>query len=550
MLKQINIKNLAIIEDVELSFSNDFTALTGATGAGKSLLIDSLKLIFGKRADNDLIRYNEEEATITAVFQRLNTQVKDYLSLMDIEGDEIIIERVLSRNKQNKILINNQPKTLNDLRMLGLLLGDIHEQHDTTKLLDPETALEILDSYGDSSKVINEYVTLKFSYDEILKRLHQAKSQTKENDELLDLYKYQYDELKKSKLNVNEKTELEEIISTLTHQTEILLNLQSSYEGISTLDDQNILYTSIQSLDKISSYHPNYLKLKERLDGIYYELSDIKESLFQEIDVLRDISVDELDYYQERYYFLEDLEKKYNKSIEELITYIQTLEEEILKRENFDLFIENLIKEKEKAFHNVYEKGLELSKIRKDFAKKLESDFVKHLRKLDIDYVDFKVHFNDNSLKTLYENGLDDVIFLISLNEGEPLKPFYKVASGGELSRSMLALKMLYGKSHDLGLMVFDEIDLGISGDAATKVAKSLKELSKERQIIVITHLPQVASKADIHYHIMKKVENKRTTTVIENLEGDSRLYRLAYMLSGKNLTEGALMHAKSLLEQ
>lgn len=550
MLKQINIKNLAIIEDVELSFSNDFTALTGATGAGKSLLIDSLKLIFGKRADNDLIRYNEEEATITAVFKRLNTQVKDYLSLMDIEGDEIIIERVLSRNKQNKILINNQPKTLNDLRMLGLLLGDIHEQHDTTKLLDPETALEILDSYGDSSKVINEYVTLKFTYDEILKRLNQAKSQTKENDELLDLYKYQYDELKKSKLNVNEKTELEEIISTLTHQTEILLNLQSSYEGINALDDQNILYTSIQSLDKISTYHPNYLKLKERLDGIYYELSDIKESLFQEIDVLRDISVDELDYYQERYYFLEDLEKKYNKSIEELITYIQTLEEEILKRENFDLFIENLIKEKEKAFHNVYEKGLELSKIRKDFAKKLESDFVKHLRKLDIDYVDFKVHFNDNSLKTLYENGLDDVIFLISLNEGEPLKSFHKVASGGELSRSMLALKMLYGKSHDLGLMVFDEIDLGISGDAATKVAKSLKELSKERQIIVITHLPQVASKADIHYHIMKKVENKRTTTVIENLEGDSRLYRLAYMLSGKNLTEGALMHAKSLLEQ
>lgn len=550
MLKHIKIKNLAIIEDVELSFSNDFTALTGATGAGKSLLIDSLKLIFGKRADNDFIRYNEDEAVVTAVFQNLNHNVKDFLSQMDIEGDEVTIERVLSRNKQNRILINDQVRTLNDLRTLGTLLGDIHEQHDTTKLLDPTTALEILDSYGDSSKEINEYVRLKFTYDETLKRLNQAKSQTRENDELLDLYKYQYDELKQSKLSISEKTELEELISTLTHQTEILLNLQSAYENLNTLDDQNTIYSSLQSLDKIASYHPNYTKLKERFDEVYYELTDIKESLFQEIDALRDISVSELDAYQERYYFLEDLEKKYNKSVEELIVYVGVLEEEILKRENFDLFIDNLTKEKEKAFHEVYQKGLALSKIRKDFAKKLEIDFVKHLKRLDIDYVAFSVHFNENVDQTLYEHGIDDIIFLISLNEGEPLKPFYKVASGGELSRSMLALKMLYGKSHDLGLMVFDEIDLGISGDAATKVAISLKELSKERQVIVITHLPQVASKADIHYHIMKKVENKRTTTVIENLEGDNRLYRLAYMLSGKNLTEGALMHAKSLLDK
>ncbi len=550
MLQQIKINNLAIIEDLEINFDSNFTALTGATGAGKSLVIDSLKLIFGKRADSDYIRFDKDEAIIKAVFSNLNIDVKDYLKTLQITNDKIIIERWISKKDRNKILINDKVVTLANLKELGLLIGDIHEQHDTQKLLDPQTAVNMIDSLGKNNDLLNEYVILRHNYIEAKLKYENALKKTTETNELLEDLKYQYDELIKANLKPDELTTIEQTILTLQNQKEIVDSLNEAYAKVKEIDDKNLIYDSFRTLNKISDYSKSFNEIKTRLENSYYELEDIIRILYSEIDLVNDYQMDELESLQNRKFFLEDLEYKYKRKVEDLITYVDVLQEEILKVENYDLFLEKLQENKKNAYDKAFKKGIILRNKRKETAKILEKDFVETLLKLAIDYVTFKVSFKETEDNILKEDGIDEIEFLISLNEGEPLKPFYKVASGGELSRSMLALKILYGKIHDLSLMVFDEIDLGISGDAASKVASELYQLSKQRQIITITHLPQVAAKAIKHFNIEKQVVSGRTNTIINDLDYDNRIYHLAYMLSGKNLTEGAILHAKELLKE
>lgn len=546
MLNKIRIKNLAIIEDIEIEFNSNFTALTGATGAGKSLVIDSLKLIFGKRADSDYIRYGETEAVVVAYFNNLNKKVIKYLSSLEINDNNLVIERWISKHDRNKIIVNDKQITLRELQQLGYLIGDIHEQHDTTKLLDPETALIMLDQLGQTEELKNKYILSRHKYIQTSNKYNNALIKTKQTEEKLEELKYELNELSKANLSIDELEQLEHQINVLSHQKEIVESLTESYINLKKIDDDVLIYNSFLTISKIKEINESYLNIHNRLESSYYELTDIKEELYDLINEAKDISLNELEIIQERYYFLKDLEKKYSKTIDELITYKLDVEEEILKIENYDEFLSKLKEDKIDSYNKAYKIALDLSKKRKQFATVLEKDFITILKRLDIDYVDFKVEFNKVDLK---EEGIDEITFLISLNEGEPLKPFYKVASGGELSRSMLALKILFAKIENLSLMVFDEIDLGISGDAASKVAYELLTLSNDLQIIAITHLPQVAARANKHYHIEKKIESNRTITIIKDLNNEDRLYHLAYMLSGKDLTEGALLHAKSLLE-
>ncbi len=548
MLKKIRIQNLAIIEDIEIEFNSNFTALTGATGAGKSLVIDSLKLIFGKRADSDYIRHGEDEAIVSAYFSNLNEHVIAYLKTLGIQSDELIIERWISRKDRNKILVNNKQSSLQDLRELGLLIGDIHEQHDTTKLLDPNTALQMIDDFGKTNTLLNDYVVARHLYLEAKNKYENAVKKTEQNIEKLDEYKYQYNELIKANLESEELSLLEQQITALTNQKEIIESLNKAYLSLKQIEDESLLYGGFQALEKIKDIALEYQEHYQRIESSYYELSDVKDGLYDALDKIKETSVYELESLQERYYFLKDLEKKYHKDIKDLIDYTYSLEDEILKIENFDAFLEKLNEQQLSLYQKAYEKGKKLSDKRKQVAYRLEKEFIEILKQLDISYVEFKVLFEDFK-GTLLEDGIDQVLFLISLNEGEPLKPFYKVASGGELSRSMLALKILYGRINMLSLMVFDEIDLGISGDAASKVAGALKELSNEIQIITITHLPQVAAIATDHFNIEKGILKGRTITVIKDLDEEERIYHLAYMLSGKVLTEGSILHAKSLLD-
>ncbi len=544
MLKKLKVKNLAIIEDLEIEFSSELTCLTGETGAGKSLIIDSLNLIFGKRADNDQIRYGEEEAYLSAHFINNNERVNNYLRQKELFKDDLIIERILSNKGNNKVLINDKLVTLQILRELSYLIGDIHEQHDTISLINPETSLELLNTLANLNKDLNEYTILKYDYEQRKKDYQEALKETVTKKEKLEELKDIQDELTKANFYEDEINSLKEQIDTLANQKEIVVNLEIIYQNLLKIDDENTLYDALKAVSLIEKY--NLKDIKERVESSYYELSDLKNEVYNKLDEVKDISLLQLESLEERYFFLKDIEKKYQKSLKELLKYLEDIEAEIFKNENFDGYLKMLKDKMEKAYQRVFEKAKHLSKKRKATALIIKDDFITLLKELDIKYVNFLVDFKEVELNN---NGIDEVTFLISLNEGEPLKPFYKVASGGELSRSMFAFKVLFAKINKLDLMVFDEIDMGVSGNAALKVATSLKKLANEMQVISITHLPQVASKASFHYHISKELINNRTKTVLELLSGENRVYKLAYMLSGSNLTEGALLHAKELLK-
>jgi len=545
MLKSLTIKNLAIIEDITIDFSSGLTCLTGETGAGKSLLIDSLNLIFGKRADSDLIRFGAEQAYIKAHFINLDEKITTYLKAQELPDKDLIIERVITIKGSNKVLVNDVLVTLQSLKELAFLIGDIHEQHDTASLINPETSLTILDAFGNLTEVLNSYLILKFNYEEKSKLYEHALKETIKQRDQLDKFKYYYDELTKANLVFDELTALKEQINTLRNKKEIVTNLEKAYENIKIITEEDLLYQSLKALQSLEKF--NLGNLQERVANSYYELYDLKGEIYQKLLEVKDVSLLELNNLEERYFFLKELEKKYQKPLNSLITYQEELQDEILKLENYDLYLEKLLKQKEKAYQEAFKSAEDISQKRQKLALMLEKEFIASLKNLAIDYVSFKVHFKKTELTN---NGIDDVIFLISLNEGEPLKPFYKTASGGELSRSMFALKMIYGKVHNLSLMVFDEIDLGVSGEASLKVADALEQLAKERQVIAITHLPQVASKASFHYHITKATNQERTTTNLKLLKGEERVYQLAYLLSGSKLTEGALLHAKELLKE
>lgn len=545
MLKSLTIKNLAIIEDITIDFSSGLTCLTGETGAGKSLLIDSLNLIFGKRADSDLIRFGAEQAYIKAHFINLDEKITTYLKAQELPDKDLIIERVITIKGSNKVLVNDVLVTLQSLKELAFLIGDIHEQHDTASLINPETSLTILDAFGNLTEVLNSYLILKFNYEEKSKLYEHALKETIKQQDQLDKFKYYYDELTKAKLVFDELSALKEQINTLRNKKEIVTNLEKAYENIKIITEEDLLYQSLKALQSLEKF--NLGNLQERVANSYYELDDLKGEIYQKLLEVKDVSLLELNNLEERYFFLKELEKKYQKPLNSLITYQEELQDEILKLENYDLYLEKLLKQKEKAYQEAFKSAEDISQKRQKLALMLEKEFIASLKNLAIDYVSFKVHFKKTELTN---NGIDDVIFLISLNEGEPLKPFYKTASGGELSRSMFALKMIYGKVHNLSLMVFDEIDLGVSGEASLKVADALEQLAKERQVIAITHLPQVASKASFHYHITKATNQERTTTNLKLLKGEERVYQLAYLLSGSKLTEGALLHAKELLKE
>jgi len=520
MLKSLTIKNLAIIEDITIDFSSGLTCLTGETGAGKSLLIDSLNLIFGKRADSDLIRFGAEQAYIKAHFINLDEKITTYLKSQELPDKDLIIERVITIKGSNKVLVNDVLVTLQSLKELAFLIGDIHEQHDTASLINPETSLTILDAFGNLTEVLNSYLILKFNYEEKSKLYEHALKETIKQQDQLDKFKYYYDELTKANLVFDELTALKEQINTLRNKKEIVTNLEKAYENIKIITEEDLLYQSLKALQSLEKF--NLGNLQERVANSYYELDDLKGEIYQKLLEVKDVSLLELNNLEERYFFLKELE-------------------------NYDLYLEKLLKQKEKAYQEAFKSAEDISQKRQKLALMLEKEFIASLKNLAIDYVSFKVHFKKTELTN---NGIDDVIFLISLNEGEPLKPFYKTASGGELSRSMFALKMIYGKVHNLSLMVFDEIDLGVSGEASLKVADALEQLAKERQVIAITHLPQVASKASFHYHITKATNQERTTTNLKLLKGEERVYQLAYLLSGSKLTEGALLHAKELLKE
>ena len=554
MLINLSVKNFAIIEDVNISFKSGLTVLTGETGAGKSLIIDSISLLLGERANSEMIRNGEEKATITGLFDFNNKRLSAYLDSLDIEhiDNKIEVNRTIS-NTKNVIRVNGKVISLNELKIIAKYLADIHEQFDMVKLLNKENYLDIVDGF--KYDLINEYKNIYLS------SLEKLKEKEKEYQSLVnqindikakrDSYEYALKELTSFDLKEGEEEEIDEEIELLNNFDKIYELLQESKEIIEK-DSLSDIYSIKENINKLSKYQSEYVEVYEKINDHYYELEAIYEDLIKKTDRL-DYDPKRIDDLIERKNSLSQLKKKYGKDTKELIEYQETLEKLLQSNEDLDISLKEKRDELSAQYDETYGYALNLSKVRQEVSLNIEKELMNNLKDLSLSSI-FKIVINtqkkdDNlSLSIFNENGIDDIDFYIETNIGEGLKPLSKVVSGGEMSRIMLAIKVLFIKSQKISTVIFDEIDTGISGEIAQKVALKIKEISLNTQVITITHLPQVASLSNSHIKISKEVKGNRTFTSIKELSLDEKIYEIALMISDGKVSEKQLEYAKEMV--
>jgi DNA repair protein RecN (Recombination protein N) len=557
VLSYISVQNFAIIENIEVDFKKGMTALTGETGAGKSLIIDAIGLLLGDRATSNIVRTGSNKAVVEGLFEIDNTRIIKLLKEYDLFSDnQLLIKRQITQTNNNIIKVNNKTVTLNQLKEITSLLADIHTQFDTHRLINPQTYIEIIDGFNDekTEKLINDY---QLALKEYKIQISDYKKLQKSNDTLyerLDLMKFQVEELESYDLQVDEE-------EALTLEVEKMENFDSIYKSLNEVkrhfEDAKALdniYFAQNSLSSVEDFSENYKELNKRINEAYFELVDVSDEINNELSKL-DFSPKLLDSHLERLNLLESLKRKYRKSVNEIIEYLEKTKEEIANIDNFD----DLVKEQEKkvidSFNYLLNTSNELTKLRRKTCNFIEKELISILDSLELKKTVFKIEFINNvpsnytDSSLFLPHGIDEVDFMISTNVGEPMKSLSKSSSGGEMSRIMLGLKNLLVNSLDLSLIIFDEIDTGVSGFVANQVAKKMKEISNNTQVICITHIPQVAALSDNHLYISKSVVNERTRASIKELTGDKRVFEIASMISGEKVSEAAIESAKELLK-
>ena len=551
MLRRLRIQNLAILENVDVTFADGFTVLTGATGAGKSLVIDSLSLLLGERASSEFIRQGEEKATIIGDFSLDSSRLKALLLKRDIPcPDNIVsIERVISHTKST-IKANGVPITLADLNRIAGILADIHSQFDFVKILNPENYLQIIDgfSFDKTMALKEEYGALLLSYQQEKDAYERLVKQKEKIERDRDFYAFQYKELEDAKLGLDEEKQIEEEVELLKNYDAVYSLFEQAEEVIRS-DFLDRLYDLQKILGKLASYQNKYEATGKLLEERYYELDETFRDLKKDFKSL-DYDPERLNVLQQRQADLSSLKRKYRKDIPKLIAYRDELSLALGKDAKLDTEIEEAKKRCAEALHLCFEKGKELSFLRKSLSAQIEKELVQSLGELLID-ADFKIDFARNDVEDdslLSPNGIDTVDFRIQTNIGEGLKSLSKTVSGGEASRIMLAFKCLFVKANKISTVVFDEIDSGLSGDAAMAVGEKIRELSLYAQVIAITHMPQVAAKSDHAIRVEKKVENGRTTTHIKPLNLEEKIQEVAFLISGGEITPKQLAYAKEIV--
>ena len=554
MLQRLVVSNFAIIENIDISFKRGLTVLTGETGAGKSLIIDSLSLLLGERAQVELIRTGFDKAEIIGYFSINNKRLLSLLDSLNIPSIDstIEIDRVISTNK-SYIKVNGIAVTLSDLKKISKYLADIHMQFDSQKILNRENYIEIIDGfkYDLVKEYEDSYISSLSTFKDKLKIYNDTVNKAKEIKEKKDIYEYHLKELTDADLKENEEDELQNKIEYLKNYDKIY-NILEETNSLIHEDFLDKLYEVKENVLSLSKYIKEYSKTYSTLNDYYYEIENIFDEIKKDYRNL-DYNPNELNNYESRLNDLDNLKKKYKMSLNELISYVNSLKEMLNIDENYDDLIKELKNEVKASYDSTYEKGLELSKIRKEIAKSIEKELEKNMLDLSL-----KARFNvlvntskkeeDLSGLIFNNNGIDEIEFLIETNIGEGLKSLSKTISGGETSRIMLALKALFIKSEKISTVIFDEIDTGISGEIARKVAEKIYEISLSTQVIAITHLPQVASFSNNSLKISKQVKNGRTYTNIKELSLDEKIYEIASMISGGKVTENQIEYAKEMV--
>ncbi|MEE1037727.1 MAG: DNA repair protein RecN [Eubacterium sp.] len=536
MINHISIKNFAIIEDAEISFNKGLNIITGESGSGKSIVVEAMSLALGSRADSSFIRTGADKAVIQMVAEYMHT--------------EYIITRELSSNGKNLCKINGEIVTLAQLQQLTSKIADIHGQYDNQSLLNPDCHIDLVDKYEKSviepyKEKVSEYF---HNYVDITKQINQKRQELAKFKEQQELMEYQLNEINMADLKIGEDSELQEKLLEEQNKEKIFNGFDYAYSLCSNDDNSSIL----SQLDKIQNSLKNIKSLSREAGDLEYEFSDLYYRLDDTFSKLRQIrdrlsySASDLDYLYERLDVINSLKRKYGETIDDILLFKEKLEKNLSKIQDFDLDINSIKIEQERIGEMLKSSTETLSNLRRRSAQYLEEKISKELR--DLNFNNVEISMQVTNLEKYTANGIDKIEFLISTNIGEPLKPLAKIASGGEMSRIMLAFKNVIGEYDGIGSMIFDEIDTGISGQAASVVGKKLLEISNKHQIISITHLPQIAALGNHNYKIEKVTENDNTITNIRHLTDKEKVEEIARLLSGDMVTDIAIENAKSLI--
>ncbi|MEY8369700.1 DNA repair protein RecN [Anaerovoracaceae bacterium 42-11] len=536
MIHHISIENFAIIENTSIDFEEGLNIITGETGSGKSIVIEAISLALGSRADSAFVRHGAQKAVVQLAGE--------------LYGEEIVITREVSAAGKNLCKLNGQLVTLGELSETCRRLADIHGQYDNQSLLNPDNHIKLVDSFhGETIAPLKEtYQDAYAAYQDAKSRLNKLLSAEQDNLKKLDFYRFEQSEIENAQLTPGEDESLSERISILQNSEKIFDAVETSYELLSSGERDVIssMGTGLHALQGISEYSKEIQALTEEFADIYYRLEDLSSELRRIRDDVT-FSPEELDDSIARISQIDGLKKKYGSTIEEILTYYDTISEELNQIENFDDVKAQLQAETEATYSALSEKAGQLTEARKASAKELESAIERELHDLNFGSAKLSIDFQPS--ESFGPDGNDNVEFLISTNKGEPLKPLVKIASGGEISRIMLAIKNITGTYDNIPTMIFDEIDAGISGITASIVGRKLYQIAKNHQIICITHLPQIAASGDTHYRIYKEETDSSTFTTVEKLSAAETIDEIARLLGGENITETTRKSAVELME-
>lgn len=555
MLTNLHIENYALIQHLDIDFRSGFSVITGETGAGKSIILGAIALLLGQRADSKSIKTGEKRCVIEATFEVGAYGLESFFSEneLDFDGQECIIRRELTSAGKSRSFINDTPASLSQLKELGEYLIDVHSQHKNLLLGKEDFQMSVLDILGKNEDLLSKYKSEYSQYKSLVSQLADAKEKalTARNDE--EYIRFQVDQLVEADLKEGEQAELEEESETLSHAEDIKSALYEAQQCMQGSDDSpydalQLLNQAMRSLQNISSVFNSAEEYVERMDSCIIELKDISDEIERKADNI-EFNPQRLDWVNDRLSTIYSLEKKHSvDSVEELLQLQNELEEKLLLIDNSDELIEELTAKCEAQYKKVLALAEKLSASRRKAAKVVEKSMVEKLLPLGMPNVRFSVSFIDGE-KKLTSAGFDHIAFLFSANKNAELKDISQVASGGEIARVMLSLKALIAGAVKLPTIIFDEIDTGVSGSIAEKMAKIMREMGdNNRQVISITHLPQIAALGMSHYKVYKEDNEDSTVSHIVELTSEERVEEIAHMLSGENLTQAALDNARSLL--
>ncbi|RAK22322.1 DNA replication and repair protein RecN [Anoxybacillus vitaminiphilus] len=566
MLAELSIKNFAIIETLSISFEKGLTVLTGETGAGKSIIIDAIHLLVGGRGSAEFVRYGETKAEIEGLFLLEDETHPCYEKCaefgIDISEGMVVLRREISVHGKSICRVNGKLVTIAVLREIGATLVDIHGQHEHQELMDPEKHLPLLDQYGGSeiASALEEYQAVYKKYEQLKKQLQKLNENEQQMAHRLDLLTFQLDEIQKAQLKPNEDEELMEEKVKIMNFQKIYQALKNSYEAL--FGEQRGLDwigLAMSHLDDVMDMDPALKEAYETISNSYYLMEETAYKLRDQLEQL-EYDPERLDFIESRLNEINHLKRKYGRTVSDILEYAEKIAEEIDTIEHRDSHIHKLQKELESVTEDLLVEAKNVTDVRKKYAKILIDSIHQELKDLYMEKTRFDIVFTkregsiddpllDGIPVKFHRDGVDIVEFYISTNVGEPLKPLAKVASGGELSRIMLAMKSIFSKHQGVTSIIFDEVDTGVSGRVAQAIAEKIYRVSVNSQVLCISHLPQVAAMADTHLFISKETVDNRTKTSVKVLSEEEKIKEIGRMISGVEITDLTKEHAKELLE-